>query len=139
MYEVFGDEPLVIELDLGAGFDITRPNPEDQDTVAEWVVGVRAQLNDAGVVAEDDPLMLAVELQLQRVMQAYGLSDQDEDGNDIPFVDEDEMFLCPGCKSVTTGELRADDDEYVCPVCQRVLTEDDLTLDWEDTDGAVLA
>jgi hypothetical protein len=129
-YEVFGDEPLVIELDLGNGFDVTHPDPEDQDTVAEWVASIREQMADAGV-DEDDPLYLAVEAQLHKVMDAYQLSDdEDADWDDTP----PEMFLCPECKSVTTGEEQDEAEAVLCPVCRRELTEDDITTQEEDDD-----
>lgn len=126
MYEVFGDEPLVIELDLGCGFDITRPDLDDQDTVIGWVASIREQVAEAGV-GEDDPLYLAVEAQLHAVMDRFQLVDGDEE--DMP----PELYSCPDCKSVTSGE------EYggagmLCPVCRRPLTEDDLTAQEEGGD-----
>jgi hypothetical protein len=128
MYEVFGDEPLVIELDLAKDFDVTRPDPEDQDKVATWVGDVREELATAGVTDEDDPLYLAVEMQLQRVMQLYNLTDNpDEDGDDID-PDAIPTFVCPECKCVTSGHMN-EAGEYDCPVCGRGLDDDDLTDD----------
>ena len=92
-YEFYGDEPFVVELDLGAGFDITHPREEDQEAVAEWVQGIRSQLLAAGIDA-DDKLCLDVEDHLGQIMELYDLTD-DEEGNvcstedgDVTFVEE---------------------------------------------------
>jgi hypothetical protein len=89
-YEVFGEEPTLIEMDLGAGFDITHPRDEDRDDVIEWVEGIRDSV-DAFDFEPDDPFVLAIEHQLVEVLEAYGLVDfyDEEDGTNtiLPAAD----------------------------------------------------
>lgn len=81
-YAVFGDEPVIIELDLGDSFDITHPLKSDQPAVIEWVMGIRDEML-ALELDEDDALLIAVECKLHEVMEAFELEDVDAAGEPV--------------------------------------------------------